>query len=565
MSLAFYTQNHQMTFADALPPHHVENAWTLHPLQAYDVSFVIQNDGDCEEHGVQVHVVHSPYGIGLPGTTTNIIQPAPVNVPPRGPGGNGLATVTFQYLTPAAGHSCLNATIQPAGPTLYQNTDVLHVPFGTTSRLSFLVFGGLQPEVMKLTLTERFESGAPVPAAQSWHPVFVVPPVVPPIGPAAPTPSPINLNLPANSVYSIGVDVTVPPLQTTVHVLHIEGTVAGHNVGSVDLRVAPLDIPVKCDPFVHGGYHSSDVILYDLATGMPVPVSGMPDGDSLLRPNTDYGFAARVHNASIMPAENTVVRFWKIGGGLGMASPPWATATGTIPPMGSEIIYSPVPFRSAPAGQHACAIISIYNALAGTCPDAVTVAQVPSPVANPNHSCSAWRNTDSMYVFLLKDWRLHLELVTPPFPEPVPVQVALYTYHVPTGWEKNERVAQIVDVLGQGGTGNETPLYLLPTLRETLKPIELKLDLKAERTIEPIPALRDLGEAAAYVPRTPPARVFQAKLVNGKSLPFDIVGQVPGTAKPGDKIIVHAIAYYGKTEQWPYRLVEFTEILHVKQ
>jgi hypothetical protein len=39
-------------------------------------------------------------------------------------------------------------------------------------------------------------------------------------------------------------------------------------------------------------------------------------GNTVLRPNTDTGLAARVHNASSTPADNTVVRFWEFFGGV---------------------------------------------------------------------------------------------------------------------------------------------------------------------------------------------------------------------------------------------------------
>jgi hypothetical protein len=535
MSITFYTQPHQMTFVDAMAPYHVVNAWSLQPVHSYDVFFVIQNDADFEELNVQVNVTHSPFGIGLPGTTTNLIQPLPVNVPPKGPGGNGLATVMFHYFTPPGGHACLLATIQPSGPSLPQNTDVIAVPIGVTSTLSFLVFGGLAPEVMTLKLTEEFDTGVVVPPAQAWNPLLVAPPG---IGPAVPTHAPVNLNLAANSFYSVGLNVTPPPAAVGVHIFHIEGSLGTGSAGSVDIRVT-TGIVVKPDPYVLGGYQSPDVILYDLTTGLPVPLGGMPGGpwDTTLDPNKDYGFAARVRNASGSPAVNTVVRFWEFGGGGGWVGTLVDVQAATIPPYASTMVYSAHPFKSAPAGQHACAVISIYNALAGTCPDAVTASQVPDPNANPSHSCSAWRNTDSLIVFPLKPWQINLQ-VNAPIHNPGPVEVKVLTYHVPLGWRKQEKVNRMATLLEQGGVPPEVPLYLLPPLRDMLNPIDLKT------TLRPGPKL---------------------ELARGGPVTLNVSGIVPEGVQPGDKILVHVFATYPQSKESEGRVVEFIQILHVEK
>ncbi|MGA2488760.1 MAG: hypothetical protein ABSF99_01040 [Anaerolineales bacterium] len=536
MSLTFYTQSQQMTFVDSTPPYPVVNAWSLSPNHSYDVFFTIQNDTNFEVLGVQVIVTHSPFGIGLPGTTTNIIQPQPVNVPPKGPGGNGLATVMFHYLTPPGGHACLVATIQPNGPSLQQNTDVIAVPTGVTSTLSFLVFGSAVPEVMTLNLTERLETGVAVPPAQKWNPLLVAPSG---IGPAVPTPSPINLNLAANGFYSIGLNVTPPLGATDLHIFHIEGTIGAANVGSVDIRVTPSPGVVKPDPYVLGGYQSPDIILYDLTTGIPVPLGGLPGGrwDTTLDPNKDYGFAACVHNASSTPAVNTVVRFWEFWGGVGCAGTLVDVQAAAIPPLSSVIVYSAHPFKSAPAGQHKCAVISLYNSLAGTCPDAVTASQVPDPNANPSHSCSAWRNTDSMIVFSLQPWKIILQVNTP-IPDPGPIEVKVLTYHVPSKWIEQDNVKKIATVLEQGGAPRETPLYMLPLLRDTSKPIDLKIVL-------------DRGP--------------MIKLEKGEPGTFTVSGIVPEGVQPGDKLLVHVIASYPQTKESAARAVEFIQILHVEK
>lgn len=539
MSLTFYTQPQQMTFADSTPPYPVVAAWSLQPVHTYDVFFVIQNDADCEETNVQVGVTHSAFGIGLPGTETDIIQPLPVNVPPKGPGGNGLATVTLRYTTPPGGHACLYATIQPDGPMLQQNTDVIAVATGVTSTISFLVFGGPAPEVMNLTLTELLETGATVPPAQGWNPLLVAPPG---IGPAQPTPSPISLNLAANGFYAVGLNVTLPPTPTAVHVYHIEGTVGQANVGSVDILVtAGPPGMARPDPFVLGGYQSPDIILTDLTTGLPIPLGGLPGGrwDTTLAPNTDYGFAARVRNASSTAAVNTVVRFWQFVGGVGKAGTLVDIQTATIAPLSATIVQSAHPFRSAPPGpaHHRCAVVSIYNALAGTCPDAVTNLQVPDPQAHPYHSCSAWRNTDSMFVFPRQPWQLNLQVNTPAA-EPGPVEVKVLTYHVSPDWEKQDKVNQIAALLEQGGALPDVPLYLQPLLRDTLESIDLKTEIKPGPRIE----------LAQDVPTT-----------------VNLSGTVPEGVQPGDKILVNVLASYPQTPESAARTVEFLEVLYVEK
>jgi len=527
MSLTFYTKPQQMTFV-----HNGSqiDAWKLSPQTDYTVFFVIQNSSKIEADNIQVQITHSPFGIGLPGSTTNLVQPLLVNVPPNGPGGNGLATVTFHYTTPAGGHACLCATIQPNGETLCQNTDVIGVPPGITSSLSFLVFGGTMPEVMNLKLTE-YDNGTP----GTWNPLMVAPSG---IGSPASAPSSINLNLPANSFYSMGLQVTPPSAATGTHIFHIEGTVGVENVGSVDIRVNASTLAiVKSDPFVIGGYHSPDIILYDLVTNIPLPIGGGPNGDTVMHPNKEYGFAARVHNASITSAINTVVRFWEFNGGVGSAGKQVDLQVAAIPPLTSIIVPSAHPFKSASSGHHKCAAISIYNALAGTCPDAVTASQVPDPLTNINHSCSAWRNTDAQIVFIHKPWEINLEVNALHVPDPGPIDIKVITYHVPLNWRTSENINPIANLL-EYEVQREIPLYLHPVLHDKLNEIDLKTVIK------------------------PGARI---ELSKNSSATLHISGIIPENVQPGEKILVHVIASYPKTRESAAREVEFTQILHVEK
>jgi hypothetical protein len=559
MSLSFATPNQHMTFVDSVTSH-IQNAWDLLPNRTYLVSFVIKNDSLVAEPAVTVFVQHSPYGIGLPGTTMNIIQPAPGYVPPMGLDGDGQATVMFHYLTPAGGHSCLNAKIMPGGPILYQNTDVQGVPWGVVSTLSFLVFGSHVPEVMNLTVTE---SAVPaLPPSLSWQPK-----IIPPGGAPGTT---VNVNLPADSFYSIGLTIKPPvPCDNKTHIFHVAGKVGAVDVGSVDLRANPLPPFPPCAPYILGGYQSADVLLTNLATGHPVPLGGMPGGpwDTTLEPNKDYGFAANIHNSSHTPAVNTQVRFWEFPGGVGTAGMLVDIQTATIPALGSVIVHSAHPFHSAPPHHHKCAVVSLYNSMGGGCPDAVTGQQVPDPRLHINHSCSAWRNTESMFVIPGTPWQINLEAINPPIPipDPVPVEILVHTFYAPAEWANQPQVANVTAALEKAGIGAETPLYMVPSLRETMKPIELKLELKAE-TGTKVDTFGTAAEVKNLVAK--PQLNFQKAFrfnVKDKPVPFTISGVVPDTAKPGDIIQVQIVAHYGETRTSPARDIEFVQVLYVQK
>lgn len=560
MALTFYTQPHKMIFTNHTTGS-LTNAWSLAPNTLYDVWFYIQNDEAVAKFGVQVFVQHTPYGIGLPGTTNNITQPVTVNVPPKS-GTNGIGLVTFQYLTPPGGHSCLSAQIMPNGPVLQQNTDVFNAAVGALSTISFLVFGGTISGPMILSLVETLESGTVVPPAQSWHPLFVPPPGT---GPTNPSPSPVTLSLAANGFYSVGLRVTAAGNQT--HVFHITGFVNGMNVGSVDLRVQPqpLSQPLyPCDPYIHGGYLSPDIILVDPHTGVPVPIGGF---NSLI-PDDDYGFKAIVHNSSPTDAGNTIVRFWEFPGGAGSAGHLVDIQTAMIPALSFVEVSSAHPFHSALAGQHKCAAVSIFNAMAVTCnTDAVTAVEVCDPNLHPDHSCSAWHNTNSVVVFIGQPWKLNIYVSLPPMPkirEPFPVDVDIFTYHVPQGYEKSAKLREIAAMLGEAGL-SRLPLYLMPSVRNTMEPIDLKMTTRVAKDIklEMIEPLRERAKSLVGS-QSNLGKAFRLSLAE-KPVPFTISGTVPEKAKPGDIIIVQVVANYPQTPVSPARAVEFYQIMHVQK
>jgi hypothetical protein len=560
MTLSFFTENHKMTFVDAVT-HQVQNAWQLVPNRSYRVYFVIQNSGNTEQNA-QCHITHTPFGIGLPGTTNNVVQPQPVVVPPKGPAsdgvtsGNGLATVMFHYQTPPGGHSCLSATIAGATGVLQQNTQVISMPIGTAGAYSFLVFGGAAPETMIIEVAESTESGT----AGSWQPKIKAPAGV---GPTTATAPPVNLNLAANQFYSIELIVTPSGAPGTVHVFHVTGKVNGVVVGAVDIRIQvgpALPLPA---PYIHGGYQSDDIILID-SNGHQVPIGANQAATQLL-PDTDYSLAARIHNASPTPADNTVVRFWQFPHGNASVGQLIDVQTATIQAAGTTV-YAAHPFHTPPAGVHSCAVVSIYNARAGTCPDAVTGTQVPSPGSPTTQSCSAWRNTDSMNVVIGQPWTLTLGVNFPPdIKDPGPVEVRVITQHVPAAWHKDEKVLKAVGEMEKVGRLPATPMAIVPALRGTLKTVDLGLDVKLKgrmpRETMSVMAVKPFRLADNVT--LMPAMALSISLKEIKEVPFTISGTVPKDVKAGDQLIVHVIAHYPKSEMGAARDIEFIEFLNV--
>lgn len=559
MSLSFYTQPHQMTFVDPLG--NVTNAWALAPLTSYQVFFVIQNDGLVLEQNVQVEVTHSAFGIGLPGGTSCIVQPAPVDVPPKGPGGNGLATVVFGFNTPEAGHGCLYASILPSGPGLPQNTDIANVPAGATSTLSFLVFNTLAaPRAMTLKLSEveALPAGGYGPPAPPWNPQIVPPPDILTDHPSA---MEWTLHMPSNTCRSAGLRVTVPPVAALAHTFTVDGFDGALFINSIQRTLTPVPAAqwVPPDPYVVGTYQSPDVLLYTPA-GIEVPVGGGPGfWDTSLIAGVDHGFAARVHNASTSAAIHVEVHFWEFWGGVGAAGTLLSVETVSVPALGEAIVHSAVPFRSAPFGQHKCAVVSIYDALAGTCANAWTAADVPDPAADWAHSCSAWRNCTSRLIQLIEPWHI---LLQPTFPgkKLPPVDIDVVAFHVPREWAKQETARAMRADLAKRGVPKQMPLFLVPDLREALRPMPLKaMDLRfdTQAEVEPVEPRAMVADPAA-------AAGFRIKPLDRRQYaPVDIVGRVPEGAKEGDVLLVEVTAHYPESGEAPARALRYMEILHI--
>jgi hypothetical protein len=557
MALTFKTLPQQMIFVDPVTLAFT-NANTLLPNKDYDVYFTLQNDSPVAVANVTVSITHSAFGIGLPGGNTLLTPPVVIFaiVPPMAFGINGQATAKFTFHTPAGGHGCLVAKIDSNGVCLNQNSSVIGVPSGATSTTGFLVFGNTSSNVT-LTLTEKIETAGGitnVPPGPGWSPKMIAPPG---FGPAAPTVSPLMLTgLVATDFYNVGLQVSIPAGAVDSHIFHIIGkdTNTGAYLGEVEIRLKPAGANLEPSrPFIFGGYQSEDVILTDPLTGIDVPLGGAPGGawDTLLRANTNYGFSARVHNDSNTPAVNTVVRFWKFPGGVSSAGTLVDIQTVTVPANSSVIVHSAHPFISAPSQQHACAVVSIYNALGGRCNvDAVNSINVPDPGSDGHIGCSAWRNTDSMWAHLGFPWSFELDFgLQNRTWGPGPVEIKVLAHHVPFDWMKNPKFIETDTMLNAAGVRAKKTMFLLPSIRETFKKVDLDIKMKTYEGKQIEPA-KDKS-------------AFAMVLAKGKKTAFEIAGNIPKDAKKGDILLVKITANYPKTDNTPAKNIEFLQVLHV--
>lgn len=575
MPVTFLTASQHMTFVDQTPLHHVQNAYDLLPNQTYDVFVVLENSDPVEALAVQVHVIHSAFGIGVPGGPSYITQPAPVNVPPALDGTPGQATIQFEFTTPPAGHGCLSATILPNGPTIGQNVTIYSVVPGANTTLSFLVFGSSTvAEQMTLQLTETLSNGSLVQPADSWHPLLVAPAGL--TASTAPTHAPITLSLGKATVYSIGLQVTVPSTATQQHIFHITGTIQTPNdAGEVDIAVNPTAThTAPPHPYVSGSYHSPDIILIDPLTHLPVPLFNDPsNGDTVLRPNTDYGFQVVVHNDSPTPAVNTTVRFWEVPGGNSTLAIPVDVQTASVPANGQVTVVSAHPYHSAPAGEHRCAAVSIYNSQS-TCHADMTVFY--DTHGNPHYTaprpgsttgdpdCATWRNTDSMSIFIGKPWQFQVGLgavlTGHALPE-IAVQVDVTTQRVPADHARNPLAIQANQTLRELGGHPVVPTYLLTAIRTTLPHIELGTRITGEHL--PPASVTPHTEAVAAGTVKPVSAIV--KLPTGKPIPITVHGTTPQNATAGDIYLVEVAAHYPSSKISAGETVRFTYALYVKK
>jgi hypothetical protein len=304
--------------------------------------------------------------------------------------------------------------------------------------------------------------------------------------------------------------------------------------------------------YILGGYQSPDIIITDLSNNQPVPIGGLPGGrwDTLLEPSTNYGFSANVHNDSSTTANNVVVSFWAIPGGVGTNGSAVGTPqTVSIPAHSTVNVSASAPFTSAPAGQHLCAVVSLYSPATGCNTNATTALQIPNPGYSDTHQCSAWRNTDSMLVMMGQRFKFNLGFGRLPFQFEEPIILKLVTTHIPATIVRDPVINNRQNTLRALGATPNLPLYLLPGFERNFHVSYLKTKLIAadgSRLEE-----RSAGEWHLYPHR-------KATPVN-----LEIAGEIAASAKTGDVILVNVTAQYPAFERHPARKVDFLEFLHV--
>jgi hypothetical protein len=555
IDLKFKTKSQEMIFCDQSTGQ-LANAWNLQPATHYDVFIVIENFGDHEAPNVQLNITHGPVGIGFTDQVDLItLDPVGVLVPP-----GSQATYKFVYQTEPLGyHTCLCAKIVPNinpsivySPATYnqcisQNTTVVGIPVGGGAT-SFLVYGLASPSI-NLSVTETG-------AGASWHPKISAPALIPSIGNTTPTSAPFHLNnlTPNHDPYVMSLHVN-PIAGASDHTFHIEGKdLAGNSVGSVDIKIQgkPAEMWVAPAPFIYGGYHSQDIRLLDINTNQEKFVGEELDA------GTPYNLSVRVYNSSTTPAENTVVKFWSIPGGI---------ASDGIQLLYSKIVTVPginnggfievpsdTPFTSATiAEHHRCAGVSIYNSLSPLCAtDANTAAETQMLINNTSYipSCAAWRNTNSKTAKAGSKIKTPIELgIYHKDFGPGPVEIVVQHNHIPIDWYKNTKVIEIMNMHKSAGITPNLPIYLWPALKETLKMIDLKtrISMKPKSQVE--------GKYKNGI--------FIINPKEGIKASFIISMEIPKSLKSGDIILMKVIANYAKSGKLPVRSVEFLEILHV--
>ncbi|HEU5415204.1 MAG TPA: hypothetical protein VFW31_15665 [Candidatus Angelobacter sp.] len=570
MKLTFFTPPQCMAFVDPVT-HQLTNAGELQPGVIYDVFAVVKNEDAVEYPNVQINVVHSAFGIGIPGGTSFIVQPAPIDVPPAlNASQPGLATFQFRFMAPPAGHGCLTATIILTNAKLNQNLTVVTAPQGVASTISFLVFSDANvDETMLLQLEQRLENGTPVTAADHWQHNWVVPPI---LTPSNQTPDSVTLHLPRGATYySIGINITVPATATVPHIFFVRGTVNGVDKGSVSLMVKPDHTFVKPAPYVIGGFESSDIVLID-PQGHVVPIIPGPM-DTMLRPNTDYSMRAVIHNSSPTPAVNTLVRFWELPGGLNSLGQLLDIQTVTVPPTGFVVVTSRNKFHSGVTGSHSCGVITVYNPQSDTCnvdfPTVSSISAWPAFMHDGTPGPMAWRNTDAMIAFFGEKFHLDLVAMRPkrPLPEKVlPIDFDIEVVHVPRDWEKVPEVVDATRILNAAGAQTGYPAFLLPKIRDQFKKLDLEIEVEAKGV--PVEALETVavgakagGRTAALAPA--PLRQFKLHDTGDKPVSISITGKLPANVHDGDTVLLRCSARYPTAEGTAGPRIQFTEALHV--
>lgn len=331
--------------------------------------------------------------------------------------------------------------------------------------------------------------------------------------------------------------------------------ISGNNPNLIIGASTPSDITAFAfykDPastYITGSYQSPDILLFTpfsaTSLGTEIPIGS---ADTIVLPGVQYGFAAVVHNDSEYEV-STQVTFWNIPGGVGTMGALLDTQTIIVPAGGSATAISSKPFINA--GGHTCAVVSIDTADSPCQFAPVSSADsvdIPNPDTNISHSCSAWRNTQTLVVTPGGPWHVVLGLgeLNRDYAA-VPVGIEFKALYVAADFAQNEKVLETVKTHRR--IYRKSPPYLIPVLRERLPVVDLK------------PTLSLVSGGQVTEQKTGYALRFGDK----KETNFTISGRVPAGAREGDTYLFQVTAQYPKAGGLAARAVEFLVILVVKK
>ncbi|SHN33294.1 hypothetical protein [Mucilaginibacter sp. OK098] len=299
--------------------------------------------------------------------------------------------------------------------------------------------------------------------------------------------------------------------------------------------------------YITGGYESPDILLFTpfstSALGTLVPIGSW---DTSVLPGVHYGFAAVVHNDSAYEV-STKVTFWNIPGGAGTLGVMLDTQTVIIPASSSATVFSSLPFINT--GGHTCAVVSIDTDDSPCQFDPASSADsihIPSPLP-VGHNCSAWRNTNTIFVLPGAPWHFEIGLGDIHHYGEAQIGIQFEVQHAAADFARNEKDFEVIKAHRR--IYAKTPPYLIPVLRKKLPSADIK----------PVVTLVSKGEiqdrqGEGYL------LTFADKAETG----FKVSGVVPANAKAGDTFLVQLTAHYPKTGRVPARSVGFLQILVVK-
>jgi hypothetical protein len=257
------------------------------------------------------------------------------------------------------------------------------------------------------------------------------------------------------------------------------------------------------------------------------------------------------------------VSFWAIPGGVGTAGGTLLATVNpemAIPPGGSITVptsYSTVQFTNP--GSHMCAVVSLYSPDSGCtfngAQNPVTLAEppsedIPDPGASNSHSCSAWRNTDTMSAPMGGAYKFQLGFGRLPRRPAEPVVLEIQTAHVPFDWNRDPRIRQVQALLDLAGARRNVPIYLLPEFIRTYRTASLKSRVAALKGGR-------VKEADGRWHVTPENEA--------KATSFEVSGKVPAGARRGDVLLVNVAAHFPGTAGAEARTVGFLEFIYITE